>query len=70
MSNAFYKLFLKIQKYPKTALLTSLLFLVGMLFIVQKLQFNEDITRIIPHKNSENSSTEIISQLNFTDKLL
>src|SRR5690554_204657 len=69
MSNAFYQLFLKIQKYPKTALFTSVLFLFGMLFVVQKLQFNEDITRVIPHKNTENSSTEIISQLNFTDKI-
>lgn len=69
MSNAFYQLFLKIQKYPKTALFTSLLFLVGMLFVVQKLQFNEDITRIIPHTNIETSSTEIVSQMNFTDKI-
>lgn len=52
MFNAFYHLFKKIQKYPKTALLFFVLFLAGGFFIAQKIVFNEDITRIIP-KNTD-----------------
>lgn len=69
MFNAFYHLFKKIQKYPKTALLFFLLFLVGSIFIAQKITFNEDITRIIPKNNNQQNTAQIISEMNFTDKI-
>ena len=69
MFNTFYHLFIKIQKYPKTALLFFVLFFVGSLFIVQKITFNEDITRIIPKNNDQQNTAQIISEMNFTDKI-
>lgn len=69
MFNGFYYLFQKIQKYPKTALLSSLLFLVCAVFILQKITFNEDITRIIPSNNTNNTTAQVISEMNFTDKI-
>lgn len=69
MFNGFYYLFQKIQKYPKTALLSMLLFLVCSVFIVQKISFNEDITRIIPNNKTNNTTTAVINEMNFTDKI-
>lgn len=69
MFNGFYYLFQKIQKYPKTALLSSLLFLVCAVFILQKITFNEDITRIIPSNKTNNNTAQVISEMNFTDKI-
>lgn len=69
MFNGFYYLFQKIQKYPKTALLSSLLFLVCAVFILQKITFNEDITRIIPSNKTNNNTASVISEMNFTDKI-
>ena len=69
MFNGFYYLFQKIQKYPKTALLSSLLFLVCAVFILQKITFNEDITRIIPSNKTNNSTAQVINEMNFTDKI-
>ncbi len=69
MFNGFYYLFQKIQKYPKTALLSSLFFLVCSVFILQKITFNEDITRIIPSNKTNNNTAQVISEMNFTDKI-
>lgn len=69
MFNGFYYLFQKIQKYPKTALLSSVLFLVCAVFILQKITFNEDITRIIPSNKTNNTTAQVISEMNFTDKI-
>ena len=69
MFNGFYYLFQKIQKYPKTALLSSLLFLVCAVFVLQKITFNEDITRIIPSNKTNNTTAQVISEMNFTDKI-
>lgn len=69
MFNGFYYLFQKIQKYPKAALLISLLLLVCSVFVARNIVFNEDVTRIIPKNSKEHSSTEIAGQMNFTDKI-
>ena len=69
MFNGFYYLFQKIQKYPKIALLSSLLFLVCAVFILQKITFNEDITRIIPSNKTNNNIAQVINEMNFTDKI-
>ncbi|MBA5792092.1 MMPL family transporter [Flavobacterium sp. xlx-214] len=69
MFNGFYYLFQNIKKYPKATLLFFLLFLVGAVFIVQKITFNEDITRIIPKNNIDKNTTQIVSEMSFTDKV-
>ncbi len=69
MFNGFYYLFQKIQKYPKTALLSLLFFLVCAVFILQKITFNEDITRIIPNNKTNNNTASVINEMNFTDKI-
>lgn len=69
MAKLFYSLFLKIQSYPKTTFVALMVFLVAAILAVTQLRFNEDITRIIPKQQSKNSSTEIVSQMNFTDKI-
>lgn len=69
MFNGFYYLYQKIQKYPKTTLLSSLLFLVCAVFILQKITFNEDITRIIPSNKTNNNTASVINEMNFTDKI-
>ncbi len=69
MSKAFYYLFLKIQKYPKITLFATLLFLVGAVFAVKNISFNEDITRIIPKNETTNTAAEIVGEMNFSDKI-
>ena len=69
MAKLFYYLFRKIQAYPKITFVGLMLFLVAAIFAVTQLRFNEDITRIIPQQKSNNSTTEIVRQMNFTDKI-
>lgn len=69
MFNGFYYIFQKIQKYPKTALLLTLLFLVASVFVVRSMAFNEDINRILPKNSQDNTSAMLISEMNFADKI-
>ena len=38
-------------------------------FFALKLQFSEDITRLIPTNDKTNITTKVLSQLNFADKI-
>lgn len=69
MFNGFYYIFQQIQKYPKTALLTALLFLVVSVFAVRNMAFNEDINRIIPTNRQHDTSAALVGEMNFADKV-
>ena len=69
MSNSFYYIFKSIQKYPKWALLLAVLFLVGSVFLIKDIRFNEDINKVIPSEQSTASASDIAQHMSFTDKV-
>lgn len=69
MSNSFYSIYKLIQKHPKIALLSAMLFLIASVMVIKNIRFNEDINKVIPIDDSAATATNIIQQMSFTDKI-
>ncbi len=52
MSNSFYSIYKLIQKHPKIALLSAMLFLIASVMVIKNIRFNEDINKVIPIDDS------------------
>ncbi len=59
--------FAKRKKFLAVALLMGTLLLFG--FFASKLQFSEDITRLIPTNDKSNITAKVLNQMNFSDKI-
>lgn len=59
--------FAKRRKFLVVALLMGILLLFG--FFASKLQFSEDITRLIPTNDKSNITAKVLHQMNFADKI-
>ncbi|MCF6306404.1 MAG: MMPL family transporter [Flavobacteriaceae bacterium] len=70
MENTFYRLYKYISS-KKLRSLVALLFLVaGMMFVVSKLQFEEDISKLIPASEDSKKLQKVLKSANFSDKLI
>lgn len=69
MSNLFYYIFQKIQHNKVLSLVIGLLFIGVCAYQSSQLQFDEDITRIIPKNQKNDVTTKALKQLNFSDKI-
>jgi len=70
LGTIFYKLYNFIST-RKIASLTLLFFLVfGMIFVVSKLQFEEDISKLIPASKDSETLQKVLKSANFSDKLI
>ncbi len=69
MSNSFYSIFKFIQKHRLGVMIGGMLFLLLSIFIIKKISFNEDINKVIPKDHSNTTTTDIISQMSFADKI-
>lgn len=69
MQNFFVKLYsyLNKRKFVSFILFLSLATLFG--FFASKIQFSEDITRLIPTNDKTNTTAKVLNQLNFADKI-
>lgn len=65
----FYKIHEFVQKNKSIAFLIAFVFLIVTGFFASKIKFEEDITRIIPRNEKTNVTSNILKQLNFSDKI-
>ncbi|WP_241507224.1 MMPL family transporter [Aquimarina sediminis] len=71
MMSAF---FIKIHEYfsskkPWSIIVVALLFL-GLIFMASKIEFEEDITKLIPDNNKTSDAQKVLKTVNFADKII
>ncbi len=69
MHKLFLYLYSKIQKRKSLVVLLSLLYLITGVIVFTRINFNEDITRLIPKSEKGDQTTEILENLQFSDKI-
>ncbi len=65
----FYKLFLIIQRNRAASLFSAVLLLILFGFVASKITFSEDISQLIPKNEKADITTEVLSNVNFADKI-
>lgn len=69
MHDFFPGLYTYLNKRKLFAVVLFLALLFGMGFFALRLQFSEDITRLIPTNDKTNTTAKVLNQLNFSDKI-
>lgn len=59
--------YLNKRKFFSFVLFAAILFILG--FFATRIQFSEDITRLIPTNDKTNTTAKVLNQLNFADKI-
>jgi len=70
MGKFFYKLYQSISKKKFLSALVFVLFFLGLITLVSKIQFEEDITKLIPINSKNKDFQKVIKTVNFTDKII
>ncbi len=70
MNNWFYRTYQAISNNRIWSLLGLLLLLAGLIFLVSKIKFEEDITKLIPTNSKTQRVQKILKSVNFTDKII
>ena len=70
MNKWFYRTYQAVSNNRVWSLVGLLLLLVGLLFLVSKIQFEEDITKLIPSNSKTQELQKILKSVNFTDKII
>jgi 1-acyl-sn-glycerol-3-phosphate acyltransferase len=69
MTNSFVQIYTKVKKAKVLFFSLIALFLAGCFFVATKINFEEDITRIIPKGEKNDITAKVLQQLNFSDKI-
>ncbi len=69
MPNFFFDIYLYANKRKFLSVLFSVILLFALGFFANKIQFSEDITRLIPTNDKTNTTAKVLKQLNFADKI-
>lgn len=69
MHNLFYHIYCWVQRNRFFSWCVAVLFLVIFGYLASKIRFEEDITQIIPKSENSSLTTEVIQQINFSDKI-
>jgi 1-acyl-sn-glycerol-3-phosphate acyltransferase len=69
MHRFFIQLFYFIQRNKVGAALLALAYLLILTFYISRIQFDEDITRLIPKSKQADETTKILENLQFSDKI-
>ncbi|MEX1192670.1 MAG: MMPL family transporter [Brumimicrobium sp.] len=69
MENQFTNIYNSIAKHKLVFTLAVLFIMSGCLFLATKINFEEDITRIIPKGDKNDLTAKVLQQLNFSDKV-
>lgn len=69
MANSFVQIYSKVKKSKILFFSLVILFLSGCFFVATKINFEEDITRIIPKGEKNDITAKVLQQLNFSDKI-
>jgi len=70
MDKFFYQLYHIIQKRKALSLIFLLLLLFLLGFLASRLQFEEDITKLIPNSEKSNLTHRVLQNVNFSDKII
>ena len=70
MHRFFISLYYIIKKNRKLSLLIALMVFCCGIFFASKINFNEDISQIIPKSDKSNITAKVLKQMNFSDKIV
>lgn len=69
MHRLFYGIYKFVDQHKLVSIGVALAFLLGTGIVASKIQFEEDITRIIPKSERSDMTSKVLKQLNFSDKI-
>ena len=70
MGNWFFKVYQFLQKNRIASAIPLLLVLFGLVFLVSKIRFEEDISKLIPINSNNQDFQKVLKTVNFTDKVI
>jgi len=70
MGSVFYTIYQFISKRRWQSAVLLLLVFLGSAFVVSKIQFEEDITKLIPVHAKNKDFKKVLETVNFTDKII
>ena len=70
MGKWFFRTFQFLQKNRIGSALLLLLVLFGLVFLVSKIRFEEDISKLIPINEDAQELQKVLKTVNFTDKII
>ena len=70
MDNWFYGLYRYIRKNKGRTLFAFTIFAALLVFLASKIQFQEDISKLIPANDKSSKVQQILKSVNFTDKII
>lgn len=70
MGNWFFKVYQFLLKNKIASILALLLVLVGLITLVSKIRFEEDISKLIPINSENQDLQKVLKTVNFTDKII
>ena len=70
MANWFFKVYQFLQKNRIASAMLLLLVLFGLVFLVSKIRFEEDISKLIPINSNNQDFQKVLKTVNFTDKVI
>ena len=69
MHQLFYNLYQWIKNHRILSVFMILVFLLGCIFTISKIEFDEDITQMLPQKAMQNETAQIWKNVRFQDKI-
>ncbi len=70
MGNSFFKVYQFLLKNKIASAFVLLLLLFGLTFLVSKIRFEEDISKLIPINSENQDLQKVLKTVNFTDKII
>lgn len=70
MTNFFYKIYLLIHSRKVLSFLGFIVFVIGLGFLASKIEFEEDISKLIPTNNQNTDAQKVLKTVNFADKII
>lgn len=70
MDKWFYKTHVFLAKYKPATFSVMLLLFAGLAFLVSKIHFEEDISKLIPISSENKDISRVLKTVNFTDKII
>ena len=70
MDRVFYNIYQKIVAKKLLSLSVLLLLFVSLLYIASKIEFEEDITKLIPTNDKTSEAQKVLKNVNFADKII
>lgn len=70
MGEFFYRLHLRLSKNKTAAGVFALILILGMIFFVSKIRFEEDISKLIPVSDENRELQKVLKTVNFSDQIV